>query len=454
MTSPPIPTPMPPQSMPLVGQDQRITQGWFQYFLNMYNRLGAQLGQIQATLVQYESGQQSTVTAPVGELAAIPSGELLGNISGAEASPIPVGLSAMLDNVIGTDEGALLVRGPSAWEPLTPGNAGQVLTSQGDGVVPDWEDSISTPISDGEILANISGGTAVAVGNTLSAVLDYVLASAQGSLIFRSATGWVALGPGTNGQVLETQGPGADLQWGTVTSGPSPANPTATASDTAVNGTATTYMRSDAAPAVQKGTSAQFGLVKVDGTSITSASGLISAVAGPATLFHPGYQTGQKYPPASILGTAASTVVAFTGTLYFMPFYVGKSTTFTKSWARTSATGANVEMGIYTNSNGVPGALITDFGQVASAANADVSITINQALAPGWYWLAVSVSATVTLNSIPASGSMAFLAGFNGALNAFPSGYQMNWTYSTGNLPAPSGLSLVSGATPMVCLSD
>ncbi|MDE2233593.1 MAG: hypothetical protein KGJ90_05835 [Patescibacteria group bacterium] len=56
------------------------------------------------------------------------------------------------------------------------------------------------------------------------------------------------------------------------------ANPTATASDVAVNGTATTFMRSDAAPAVQKTSSTQFGLAKVDGTSITAAGGVISTV--------------------------------------------------------------------------------------------------------------------------------------------------------------------------------
>jgi hypothetical protein len=59
----------------------------------------------------------------------------------------------------------------------------------------------------------------------------------------------------------------------------SAADPTATASDTAVNGTATTYMRSDAAPAVQKASSSQFGIVKVDGSTITASGGVISAVA-------------------------------------------------------------------------------------------------------------------------------------------------------------------------------
>lgn len=61
--------------------------------------------------------------------------------------------------------------------------------------------------------------------------------------------------------------------------GASGANPTATASDVAVNGSAGTFMRSDAAPAVQKASSSQFGLVKVDGTTITASGGVISAVS-------------------------------------------------------------------------------------------------------------------------------------------------------------------------------
>ena len=56
-----------------------------------------------------------------------------------------------------------------------------------------------------------------------------------------------------------------------------PANPSATAGPNAINGSATTYMRSDAAPAVQLGTASQKGIVECDGTTITCASGVISA---------------------------------------------------------------------------------------------------------------------------------------------------------------------------------
>lgn len=66
--------------------------------------------------------------------------------------------------------------------------------------------------------------------------------------------------------------------WDTI--GGSGDNPTATAADTAVNGSATTFMRSDGAPAVQKASSSQFGIVKVDGSTITASGGVISAVGG------------------------------------------------------------------------------------------------------------------------------------------------------------------------------
>jgi hypothetical protein len=58
------------------------------------------------------------------------------------------------------------------------------------------------------------------------------------------------------------------------------ADPTATASDAAVPGSALTFMRSDAAPAVQIGSATQFGIYKVDGSTITETSGVISAAGG------------------------------------------------------------------------------------------------------------------------------------------------------------------------------
>jgi hypothetical protein len=57
-------------------------------------------------------------------------------------------------------------------------------------------------------------------------------------------------------------------------------NPSATIGTAAVNGTAITAMRSDAAPAIPQASSSTFGAVKVDGTTITASGGIITAVAG------------------------------------------------------------------------------------------------------------------------------------------------------------------------------
>jgi hypothetical protein len=48
--------------------------------------------------------------------------------------------------------------------------------------------------------------------STLTAILDS-LGTTQGSIIYRNATGWVVLTPGTAGQLLSTGGAGADPSW-------------------------------------------------------------------------------------------------------------------------------------------------------------------------------------------------------------------------------------------------
>ena len=59
---------------------------------------------------------------------------------------------------------------------------------------------------------------------TVSAVLDDAISNTQGSLLYRSLTGWVALAPGTAGFVLSSNGAASDPSWisvggvGTVTS--------------------------------------------------------------------------------------------------------------------------------------------------------------------------------------------------------------------------------------------
>src|ERR1700761_1779194 len=153
-------------------------------------------------------------------------------------------ISALLDK-LGNTRGAILERGASLWAVVVPGTANRVLVDNGTGNDPSY------------------------VG--LSALLDAVFGNTRGSILYRGASGWAKLSPNTAGFVLTDGGPGADPAWAAGGGGGATgANPTATAGDVAVNGVATTFMRSDAAPAVQKASASQFGIAKVDGTTITA----------------------------------------------------------------------------------------------------------------------------------------------------------------------------------------
>lgn len=79
-------------------------------------------------------------------------------------------------------------------------------------------------IADDRILANISGAPALPVANTLTAVIDAILGGTRGNILYRGASSWTALAPGTAGRVLSTQGSGADPTWetGPTTTVPDP----------------------------------------------------------------------------------------------------------------------------------------------------------------------------------------------------------------------------------------
>jgi hypothetical protein len=65
--------------------------------------------------------------------------------------------------------------------------------------------------SGGEIVAVNSGATGLEF-KPISAVLD-LIDNTQGAILYRNATGWVSLTPGTAGYVLATGGPGANPSW-------------------------------------------------------------------------------------------------------------------------------------------------------------------------------------------------------------------------------------------------
>jgi hypothetical protein len=149
--------------------------------------------------------------------------------NGATWSNLP--FSSLLDAELGGAQGDIIYRGASDWVALSPGSAGQVLTAHGASANPTWatpsggsstlasdtDVTITTP-SNEDLLAYDTGSTKWKNAN-LSAILDGVLGSTQGSVLYRGSTGWAALGPGTAGQSLTTQGAGANPSWAAPSGG-------------------------------------------------------------------------------------------------------------------------------------------------------------------------------------------------------------------------------------------
>lgn len=109
---------------------------------------------------------------------------------------------------------------------------GDLVTGQG--ATPTW-----TRLALGADNAVLSSdGTDVGY-ETLTSLLDSAFGSAQGSVLYRNGSAWVVLAPGTSGQVLQTQGAGANPQWANDQTG------SGAAANPAVNGGRLTLSSTD-----------------------------------------------------------------------------------------------------------------------------------------------------------------------------------------------------------------
>jgi len=206
-----------------------------------HNATLAALGSGTVTSVDTGSGLAGgpITTTGILSLAPIPTLNLLANTTGGAGVPAGVTLSVLLDAAIGSARGSVLRRGASGWSVLTPGTAGTYLKSGGSGADLSWDapagsgtvTSIATTggitggpitgsgtvsleqIATSRVLANISGATAAPTAISTALLLDNALGTTQGSVLYRSATAWVALPPGTAGQVLASGGAAANPSW-------------------------------------------------------------------------------------------------------------------------------------------------------------------------------------------------------------------------------------------------
>lgn len=157
---------------------------------------GSNLGTVSGTVTT----QGGTISG-LGtlDLAPIPPGNMIANHGTGTAVPTPVSLSSFLDAAIGVNTGAVLVRDTGGWGALAPGTTGQILATRGTAGAPAWTSpGVMPTITDGQLLANIVGGTTYPAGVSLSALLDHDISSTIGEIIVRGTSAWAGVAIGTN----------------------------------------------------------------------------------------------------------------------------------------------------------------------------------------------------------------------------------------------------------------
>lgn len=213
-------------------------------------------------------------------------------------------LSAALDTAFSSARGSILYRGSTGWVALAPGTSGYVLATGGAGADPAWT-------------AQASGGSGVS-----SSALDSSFGNAQGSILYRNATAWVTLLPGTAGYVLQTGGAGANPSWA-APSASAGSNPAKDAQLNYTSPTALTLSGVDGAQLYIAGANRTVGTVTIP-----------NGGAAPSTAYYI-YASWSGSAVTGVFSTTAPVVDATTG----LKFMTGDATKTLVGAAPTNASG-------------------------------------------------------------------------------------------------------------------
>ena len=93
------------------------------------------------TILSSTGSAPEWIELPPAELAPIAANQLLANTSGGEAEPVGTALTALLDAVLGVNQGSIVFRNAAGWVALLPSTPGHVLTTAGAAADPAWAPS-------------------------------------------------------------------------------------------------------------------------------------------------------------------------------------------------------------------------------------------------------------------------------------------------------------------------
>lgn len=145
--------------------------------------------------------------------------------------------------------------------------------------------------------------------------------------------------------------------------------------------------------------------------------------------------TNTYYDNGTAYGGSSGSLVLTANRLYAVPIFLEDPATLIRLAINLTAFVANnARLGIYrVGSDGRPGSLILDAGQVATTSNGFKPITISQALGPGFSFLAVVSDGTSTIAAL--TTSMLGIMGMDGGAS-IPNGHDYA-AHTYGALPDP-----------------
>lgn len=174
---------------------------------------------------------------------------------------------------------------------------------------------------------------------------------------------------------------------------------------------------------------------------------IASGVSARDPVMHLGIRTNNYYMAASVQPSSAVATIS-ANSIYYQPIAISGTINRIGIEITTGSSGA-ARLGLYTNSNGIPGSLILDAGTVDTTGIALVEATIADTILRGeWIWLAVVSNATPACRCGAAGGAM--VAG-SSTPSAGIRGYVGSFAYAALPVAAPA-ITFVSSVGPAVWL--
>lgn len=260
-------------------------------------------------------------------------------------------------------------------------------------------------IGAGHVVANSTGSTAAPADTTLTAIIDQAIGSTQGQILYRGASAWSVLSPGTSGQLLQTGGASANPSWTTVSGGG-----TVTVSGTPTTGNCAKFSGAtqitDAGAACGSGGGGGLTLIASATTTAGQSSVTFSSIPGTYTHLE---IVGDHASTLNNSGTTNVLGIQFnsdTGNNYRFTIFGSYSSGTGFGNGSSSANSLGISLNASNGTSGVPfgGSRISipnylstrEKNAVGQASAVQGNVGILQATASGW-WTGTSAITSITI---------------------------------------------------------